>query len=87
MAVTPAARCMRCSAILLQAGVRYDDKATGTAGGTAMKRKQRKRLIRQLATIDATLQEIADAVREIAMALSERPAPEPDQPTDGPRLQ
>jgi signal recognition particle subunit SEC65 len=59
----------------------------GTAGGTAMKRKQRKRLARQLAAINATLEELADAVREVALALSERPAPEPDQPTDAPRLQ
>jgi signal recognition particle subunit SEC65 len=52
-----------------------------------MKRKQRKRFARQLAAINATLEELADAVREVALALSERPAPEPDQPTDAPRLQ
>jgi hypothetical protein len=52
-----------------------------------MKRKQRKRLARELRRINATLEELADAVHEVAIALSERPAPEPDQPTDATRLQ
>ena len=52
-----------------------------------MKRKQRKRLARQLAAINATLEERVEAVREVVVALSERTAPGPDQPTDATRLQ
>jgi hypothetical protein len=61
--------------------------ATGTARRCAMKRKQRKRLARELRRINATLQEIAATLTEVAIALSEQAAPEPGQPTESPRLQ